>query len=170
MESDEEVKVDRRSLRTKRVRTPSPERSAAMRALFADPHYLAMRKKLAEENAHLRRDGSWTRAGVPDGWTKDKAQKAHARARRSAEKTVKKMIENDVLELPELPDDAKAYEEALVTTIAVMRDKVSNRDLKLKAARQVMEWTKAKPESARKISVQSAEDWLAAVIAGEQKE
>jgi hypothetical protein len=137
-----------------------------MRALFQDPAYLEMRRQVRERAAAEKAAGvrTWSRQGVPDGWTRDTAQKEHKRAERSARKTVRKMIENDVVEKPADAVAAERYEESMVATLAVMRDKTANNKEKLAAARQVMEWTKAKPESARKISVQSAEDWLAACI------
>lgn len=53
-------------------------------------------------------------------------------------------------------------EEALVTTLTIMR---ANKDVRvqLAAARQVLEWSKAKPAASTNVNVNTAEDWLASL-------
>jgi hypothetical protein len=105
--------------------------------------------------------------GVCDGFTKETAAVMWTEARESAEKTMNELIDNGVVDAPIVSDDAAAATEALTTSITIMRS-ASHTDLKLKAARQVLEWTKAKPEQRVKATVQSAEDWLSQVTTAEQ--
>src|SRR5574337_314962 len=55
-----------------------------------------------------------------------------------------------------------AGEEALETTLTIMRGKTDLR-LKLTAARQVLEWAKAKPVAKSEVTINKAEEWLASL-------
>jgi hypothetical protein len=57
-----------------------------------------------------------------------------------------------------LPEDEGA-QEAMGTVLGIMRTTASN-DMKLKAARTVLEYTKAKPTSKAELTVKTAEDFL----------
>jgi hypothetical protein len=106
-------------------------------------------------------------SGVPDGFTKETAEAMWNEARESAEKTMTQLIENGVVEAPDTSDDAAKAAEALTAGMTIMRSAV-NTELKLKAASLVLTYTKAKPEQRVKATVQTAEDWLAAVTQAEQ--
>ena len=56
----------------------------------------------------------------------------------------------------------KAGEEALEATLTIMRMKGDLR-LKLTAARQVLEWAKAKPVAKSEVTINKAEEWLASL-------
>jgi hypothetical protein len=118
------------------------------------------REKLAAW--HAANPGGTSRAGVPDGMTKDDAEKAWSEARASAQETIKVMKKKNILS-----DDEKANE-ALEVALTVMRGP-SLRE-KLAAARTVLEWTKAKPAQKQEVSIQKAEDWLAMVTADAAKD
>ena len=85
-------------------------------------------------------------------------------ARKKATKTMNELIENGVID-----SDDKMACEAMYKSMTIMRTAGLHPDLQLKAARQVLEWTKAKPESKSKVTVQTAEDWLEAVTKGESE-
>ena len=60
-------------------------------------------------------------------------------------------------------DDADTQaREALETTLLIMRAP-GDKKVQLSAARQVLEWTKAKPASKSDITVNKAEAWLASI-------
>lgn len=98
-----------------------------------------------------------SRFGVPDGMRADEAQKIQQIARERALKDVQNMKDAGVLD----PNDERA-EEALVATLEVMRGPM-NQQTKLAAARQVLEWTKAKPAAKTEMTVNAAEAWLSEI-------
>lgn len=101
--------------------------------------------------------GFSSRFGIPDGMRKAEADKLNAAAAESAKETMSKLEKAGVLE----DADAQA-KEALETTIHIMR-KPGDKKVQLAAARQVLEWTKAKPAAKSDITVNKAEAWLAAI-------
>lgn len=109
-------------------------------------------------------EGRRTRAGVPDGMRKEQAEVAWAEARVSSQETIAKMIENKVID----GDDQRATE-ALETAMTIMRGPSTHQGDKLRAARTVLEWTKAKPAAKSEVTIQKAEDWLALVTADAAK-
>lgn len=140
--------------------------SEAQKKLWADPaHKARMQAKLNGPEAIAKRKRG--RGGIPDGYTREQARHMWRAARESAEATVKAMIEKEVVQLPADTSDAARAEEAMVTTLTLMRADIAV-EHKLRAARQVLEWTKAKPESKSKVTVQSAEDFLAAALSDDE--
>jgi len=95
------------------------------------------------------------RRGVPDGMRREEAEKLWAEARRKA----KIDMENIKKVMPDLNESAA---EALETTLTIMRSPM-NQDMQLKAARQVLEWTMAKPVNKTEMTVNAAEAWLAQI-------
>lgn len=154
------AKVDGRKRRKRivKVKDPNSPTSEASRRMWQRPEY---RAKMAAFYAARRADPEkrWSRRGIFDGMTREESEASWARARESANRTVDKMIEKGILESD---DDLAA--DALRESVTIMRSD-SNTVTRLKAARQVLEWTKAKPESKSKVTVQTAEDWLAAIAA-----
>jgi hypothetical protein len=98
-----------------------------------------------------------TRLGVPDGMRVEEAQEAWRRAKELATKDIENMKATGVLD----PNDARA-EEAMEATLEVMRGPM-NQQTKLAAARQVLEWTKAKPAAKTEMTVNAAEAWLSEI-------
>lgn len=107
-----------------------------------------------------------TRLGIPDGMRADDAAERWEIARKRAKKDIQNMKDTGVIDL----SDARA-EEALETTLAIMRGPM-NQQTALAAARQVLEWTKAKPASKSEMTVNAAEAWLSQIAdeAGEKSE
>ncbi len=66
-------------------------------------------------------------------------------------------------EIKKTIDLTAAAQEALETSLTVMRGPVSAGD-KLKAARQVLDFTMAKPVSKSEVTVNSAEEWLKSLV------
>jgi hypothetical protein len=135
-----------------------PNSSAFMKARWEDPEY--REKQLA--NLHANR-GNRTR--VPDGMRKAQAQKLWSKAETLAERFIT-MLKDDG-ELPEVTvpgsDEAMATEalrEAFVLAIGPGDGKLKTANI-----RTVLEWTRAKPESKSKLTLEKSEDWLAAAQA-----
>ena len=86
-------------------------------------------------------------------------RKANEKAWRKAEKQVKKDMET--IKKAGIDLNAAA-EEALEATLLLMR-KPGDIRLRLAAARQVLEWTKAKPVAKSEVTINKAEEWLASL-------
>lgn len=93
--------------------------------------------------------------GRPDGIPQKKAEALWAEARRRALIDVENIKKSGV-------DLDVAAEEALTNTLEVMRSPM-NQEMRLRAARQVLEWTKAKPAAKTEMTVNAAEAWLASI-------
>jgi hypothetical protein len=99
---------------------------------------------------------SWKRHGVPDGMRKQDAEKAWAEARRKAEIHMANLKKAGLL-----PDD-ELIVKATQATLEIMESPM-NQDMKLKAARQLLEWYKPKPVAKSEVTVNAAEAWLASI-------
>jgi hypothetical protein len=165
-EATEEAVVIKKPRKKRRKRSPRPTRYrgrlkrpgvvAAQKALWADPVWkAAMMEK--RRLAGIAKRGFSSRFGVPDGMRKAEAEKLNALAKESAKQTMSELEKAGVL------DDADAQaKEALETTIEIMR-KPGDKKVQLAAARQVLEWTKAKPATKTDLTVNKAEAWLAEI-------
>ena len=134
----------------------TPEQIAAMKARWQDPEY---RAKMMEKRrlAGIANRGFSGRFGVPDGMRKVEAMKLREQARESVTKTMSELEKAGVL------DDADTQaREALETTLLIMRQP-GDKKVQLSAARQVLEWTKAKPATKTDLTVNKAEAWLASI-------
>lgn len=168
MEEVTEQKIQRRgrktSPRSASIRT-LPAASARLKELWADPTWreelIAKRKlriqELKKTNPHLN-----SRAGVPDGMRKPEALKQWALAREQARKFIKIMEDNGELDVFVIPGTEaemakKALEEAYTMAVGPMGDAKT----KASAIRTVLEWTKAKPESKSKLTLDKSEEFLA---------
>ena len=96
--------------------------------------------------------GAGRKLGQADGMTLAQSDAEWTKARRMARKdmdTIKKVM-------PDLPDAAA---EALQSTLEVMRSPMSQQ-VKLAAAKQVLDFTMAKPVAKSEVTVNAAEKWL----------
>lgn len=161
----EEERVKRKKRKTSprptryRGRLKRPGTAEAQRKLWADPEYRAKMTEKRRAAGEARRGKPGAREGVPDGMRKAEADALNQAARESAEETVSELKQAGVLD----GDDPRA-EEALRVTITIMRAP-GDKKVKLAAAKQVLEFTKAKPASTTNLKVNKAEEWLAAIAA-----
>ena len=104
-------------------------------------------QNLTGRQAPLERQGArhLTPRGLKRCWTI-----ARRRAKEDMEK-IKKVVDLD-----------SAAEEALETTLVIMRAP-GKKELQLKAARQILDFTKAKPVAKSEVTINTAEDWLASL-------
>lgn len=133
--------------------------SAALKKCWADPEWvaalMAKRKAVMPTPGNLPR--RYTRFGVPNGMRKDQAKRFWRQSKFEATLTVKKLEKAGILD--DTDDMAK---EALRYSLTVMRGPV-NQPIGLAAAKQVLEWTKAKPATKQEVTLNKAEEWLAAI-------
>lgn len=153
-------KTDGRKHRKKSSRHKAPGTNPAvskrLKELWADPEWRAKATAKNREIATYRKQGA--RCGVPDGMRKEEALEKWAVAKESAKQTMA-----DLKDAGALTADEKANE-ALETAITLMRSPMKQ-ETRLAAARLVLDFTRSKPASKQDISVNKAEEWLAAVAA-----
>lgn len=132
--------------------------SKRLKALWADPEWRA--KMVAKNRARaipaMQKAGQ--RFGVPDGMRKSQAKWFWRQARFEASLTMNKLEKAGVISLT---DDVQAAE-ALHYALTVMRGPQQQRD-GLAAAALVLKYTKSPPASKSIVTVNKAEEWLAAI-------
>ena len=137
-----------------------------MRALWQDPEY---RAKMAERDRVRLIDQKlnplkYQRNGVPDGMTKKMVKPLWDRAYQLADQFIQVMKDNG--ELPPgtaIPDtDAGKAEAALREVFALAVGPTDNK-IKIQALNTVLAYTKSKPESKSKLTLDKAEDFLSEV-------
>jgi hypothetical protein len=94
--------------------------------------------------------------GQPDGWRKEDWEIEKAKIKAETKEIVKIMTEKLKIE------DQYAVE-ALETAVEIMRSPLTARD-RLGAAKLVLDFTKEKPSTKQEVTVQRAEDFLAAIL------
>lgn len=108
------------------------------------------------------------RKGVWDGFTKETAKPVWEQAQREAKAIVKFLKENDMVDTPKDDKYASFADEALEAAITVVRTP-ANEQVKIAAARLVLDFTRSKPAAKNEVTVNKAEDWLASVMADMDK-
>ncbi len=153
-----EEEVERRRGWNWRQNLMTPEQARArMTATWADP-------ERAEARRQAIRDNTPGRFGIPNGMNKKQAKFFWRQARFEAALTMNKLEKAGVL------DDAdEMSREALKEALAIMRMPIQQKD-RLAAARLVLDFTKAKPAQRTELTVNKAEEWLAAVTEANGKE
>jgi hypothetical protein len=96
--------------------------------------------------------------GSYDGVSKPERIAINARAKQIAEETILKMADQGILTNEDDPRAVKALQAA----VEVMNTP-ANQQTKLAAARLILDYTKSKPASKSEVTVNKAEEWLAAV-------
>ena len=100
------------------------------------------------------------RAGVPDGMTRAEALAVMERATNEAKEIIKVMVEKELI-----TQDEASGNEALEFCVGVIRAQIHPLRERLAAAKTVLEFTKAKPVQKSEVTVNKAEDFLAALAA-----
>lgn len=109
----------------------------------------------------------FTRTGIPHGYTRATVAPLWAEARRKADRFIKKMTEEGILPDPILiiPDSDEAKGVAALHEAAVLALGPTDKQLKLAAIRTVLEYTRSKPESKSKLTLNTSEQFLAEIAA-----
>lgn len=168
------------SRRAKTKRTNSAV-SIRLKELWQDPEFrerMRLRDVARIEAARKNPENFWRR-GVPDGMRKPKADRLWARARKLADRFIHIMKEqgelpDEVVEVDVLGEDGAVKETKLVTVPATDSGKAekalreafvlavgpSTQNIKIQAINTILNFTKAKPESKSKLTLNKAEDFL----------
>ena len=124
----------------------------------------------------------YKRTGVPDGMTRKKAEKLWAKAHKLADRFIQIMKDKgelpvddfDVVEVDVLDDDGvitgsasvkvpttdAGKAEAALREVFVLAVGPSTQQIKIQACNSVLAYTKSKPESKSKLTLNKAEDFL----------
>lgn len=130
---------------------------------FLKKYYMRAWRRTHRKAMGKRRDGGVYTNGYPGGFDYDRYISVRRTARFKATMTMKKLDAAGIL------DDADAQaREALHKALEVMRMPLPAKDL-LAAARLVLDFTKAKPAQKQEITVNTAEEWLQAVVEDAKK-
>lgn len=148
--------------------------SARLKELWQTPEFREKMRLRNEHTAALREanPAKFNRAGVPDGMRRAQAEPLWARARKLADRFIQLMKETD--QLPTLPMEAIAVPEtdAAKAEVALREAFIlavgpSDQKIKIQAINTVLNFTKSKPESRSKLTLNKAEDFLDAIASDE---
>jgi hypothetical protein len=117
-----------------------------------------LRRRMWQINQFLNKPGASQRRcnNTPKGLRREDVEMFGAYAREKAKIDMANMEAAGLL-----PDDEIATQ-ATQATLEIMHNPM-NQDMRLKAARQLLEWYKAKPQSKSEVTVNTAEAWLASL-------
>lgn len=154
--------------RSRKRITPRNDRTspwaAAQRERAKDP---AWREMMEEKIWGPRRRGEIgpARHRIPDGYTKETAAVMFTEAAKKAEFILAKLKEKAVVDFSNLPtDDADRAELALKECLTIgVSDSATQ--YRIAALAQVLKYCRVAPERKSRITVESAEQWLAEAIA-----
>lgn len=133
----------------------NPGASEARRKQWQDPVY---REKML---ANLKRNN---RRGIPDGMHRDEAQQLWAKARELGERFIQIMEDADQVEKIVVPgSEAEMAKEVLKEAFVMAVSPLTDTKVKATYQRIVLDFTKAKPESKTKLTLDKSEEWLAAL-------
>jgi hypothetical protein len=141
----------------------NPAASEGLKKKWQDPKY---REKQTKHNQEVLPKGRRTRVGVPDGMDRLEALELWEQAAQKARHIMAEFEKAGVIKFEDTEEEqmAKAcIREALVMALSPMRDQ----QIKIRAARIVLEWTRAKP--VRQLELATAETWLREVLDNHQQ-
>jgi hypothetical protein len=150
-----------------------------MKELWSDPEYVAKNQANLDRFAEAKRAGEHTRAGIPTGYTKETVAPLWARARELADRFIQIMkdqgelpdetvvvVTEDGSETVSVPATDTGKAEAALKEAFVLAVGPSDQKIKIQAINTVLNFTKSKPESTSKLTLNKAEDFLDAIQNG----
>jgi hypothetical protein len=132
-----------------------PDQAARLKALWADPEY---RERMTKQLA----DNTGSRTGVPDGMRKRTITRIKKKAEQAADRFIQMLKDEGDLPLVTVPDTEAGMAEAALKQAFLLAVLPGDKKVQISAINTVLNFTKAKPESKSKVTVESAEDWLKA--------
>lgn len=162
--------------RVDKRRLPRPDQAERMKAMWEDPEYRAT-QAAAISASHKADPTKHSRIGVPKGHTRETVAPLWARARELADRFIAIMKDKG-----ELPDEAVVVEtllgektvmvpstdtgkaEAALKEAFVLAVGPSDQKIKIQAINTVLNFTKSKPESKSKLTLNKAEDFLDEIL------
>jgi hypothetical protein len=149
--------------------------SKALKVLWATPWrraYMIEKMKAARAIQQIERTANpdkFSRAGIPHGHTRASVAPLWAEARRKADRFIKKMQDEGIISEVIVPDSDEAKGVAALHHACVLALGPGEKQAKLAAIRTVLEYTRSKPESKSKVTVNASEQWLAEIAAEDDK-
>jgi hypothetical protein len=150
-----------------------------MKELWSTPEYRAKTQANLDRFAEAKRAGKHTRAGIPTGFTKETVAPLWARARELADRFIQIMkdqgelpdetvvvVTEDGSETVSVPATDTGKAEAALKEAFVLAVGPSDQKIKIQAINTVLNFTKSKPESKSKLTLNKAEDFLDAIQNG----
>jgi hypothetical protein len=151
-----------------------------MKELWQTPEFREKMRLRDEKVAELRKldPAKFNRHGVPDGMRRAQAEPLWARARQLADRFIQIMKDKgeltdaaealDVLDAlginaVEVPDSDAGKAEAALKEAFVLAIGPTDAKIKIQAINTVLNFTKSKPESRSKLTLNKAEDFLDAI-------
>lgn len=155
------------SPRTKGIRHISAA-SSKLKALWADPewraNYLARREFLRELRGHTYKKKS--RMGVPDGMRKEEAMELWEKAKAQARRFVQIMEDQGKLPKVTIPgSEEEMAKQTLEHAFTYAVGPLTDAKTKASYMRIVLDFTKKKPETTNKLSLENSAEWLALLAA-----
>lgn len=156
--------------KARRGRPPKGKKnSRALKAIWADPErrpsmlmYQAMARQRALDERKINPE-KYSRTGTPNGMTRATAAPLWAEARRKADRLIQLMTDDGLISETVIPDSDEAKGVAALHEVAVLALGPGEKQAKLAALRTLLEYTRSKPESKSKLTVNTSEDWLAEI-------
>lgn len=154
--------------------------SIRLKELWQTPEF---RERMRIRNENVARDRAanpekYKRTGTPDGMTRAQADALWARAYDQADRFIKKMkdqgeLPDEMVEVVHVDDDGKSETlsvavpatdngkaERALREVAVLAFGPSTQQIKIQAINTLLAYTKSKPESKSKLTLNKAEDFL----------
>jgi hypothetical protein len=159
--------------KARRGRPPKPKgtNSSALKTIWSTPEGRAMMiaKIKAGSVAHWedRRANPqlYSRIGIPNGMTRRSVAPLWKKARQQADRYIQKMKDEGVISDVIVPDSDEAKGVAALHQATVLALGPTDKTTKLAAIRTVLEWTRSKPESKSKMTINTSEQLLALIAA-----
>jgi len=145
--------------------------SLALRRIWASPEGRAkMMVNIRATHATIAADRKvnpqkYSRYGIPSGMTRATAAPLWAEARLKADRFIQMITDEGMISSVVIPDSDEAKGVAALHEACVLALGPGEKQAKLAALRTVLEYTRSKPESKSKITVNTSEDFLAAIAA-----
>lgn len=145
--------------------------SAALKALWASPEGRA--RMMAGVTPNLEKihadrkinPAKYSRYGVPHGHTKATVAPLWAEASRKADRFIEMLKDDGIVPAVVIPDSDEAKGVAALHEATKLALGPTDKQMKLAAIRTVLEYTRSKPESKSKLTLNTSEDFLAAIAA-----
>jgi hypothetical protein len=158
--------------RVDKRRLPRPDQSERMKALWEDPEFRA-KHAAAISASHKADPTKHSRAGVPTGHTRETVAPLWERARELADRFIQIMkdqgelpdekvevITEDGVQTVSVPASDTGKAEAALREAFVLAVGPSDQKIKIQAINTILNFTKSKPESKSKLTLNKAEDFL----------
>jgi hypothetical protein len=150
--------------------------SLALRRLWADPEsrkkmMVTLRANHAKTAIERKQNPEkYSRAGTPNGMTRDTAAPLWAEARRKADRFIQMITDEGMISPVVIPDSDEAKGVAALHEACVLALGPGEKQAKLAALRTVLEYTRSKPESKSKVTINTSEQFLAEIAAADAAE